>query len=759
MALPGNVLSSEAYYAAWLNVSRGPGDVLKDYELAGVAIQDGTQGMQVKVWTGRVVNEKREVQVSAPGVPWTTLFVRANQIKEIAIAFDNNMNPFVVFKEENDASFIYWFDPVDNTQKFTALPAGVNTPRCCIDDHRRSQSAVSDVVLAYVRAGNLYVRYQRDRYQTERLLQAGVGTNAKLIEVGLNKHFRLQFWFKNANNIPGAKQFGNPLLSDIVYSLCRIGGLEPENIDVEDLQGVEVIGYKCNTDDGLNKRIDALREVFIFDKAEVDKKIRFVRRGQPVVARIPYVDLVADDPSALKRTLIQEKELPKSVTVNHLDPAGGFANNKQTAFRRSNLISATKQEKLESEVVLTADQGMTAATVKLKIAWHEQQTFQFATMLKYAFVVPTSVVEVEDKDGDWHRIRVTERNDDHPIIKFEGVQDAGQDVYETLGVGKSLPPPVSTTPGEVGETLLEIFNGPVMRDQDDEVGVYVAAKGTGKGWYGYSLMVSTDGGIDYEEAYQSTALATVGITETVLLADNSYQYQGQQSVVVNVNNPLESISYNQQLQGGNVIVIGDEVLSFRIATLLETGDDFYRYRLSGLVRAKYGTQPLEWEAGTRFFVFDSAVNFVQVQSSMIGTELVCKPVSFGATIDETVPTHFDFDEVNSQTEWPVAQAQATIDPQGNVKVQWIGCGRLGTDSAPRHSKYFRGFRVVYSDGVTVDTLESEHYRTGVALDLDNVQIAALNEFTGPGLFVTVEPVEVPKVDIPRVVIDGGEVQP
>ena len=730
--LPDGVVSSQAIVANTVDPVKQPGDFFVDWERGGVALNDPSEGLLAKLWKLEVVKNEsgtQDVQVSAPGTATTILF-SGSDISEASLAFDQNMRPFVAYVQGGLAK-IYWYDTAIPGQTTTVLSSDVKTPKCTTDEKRPWHLDISDIVLAYIRAGNLCVRYQRERYQNEHVLKA-VGATAELVSVGLNKAGRLQFRCRKVTVTDD--QFtvvSNPLLADIVFSLCLRAGILPVNVDVSELYNTQVIGYKCNTDDGVNKRIDALREVFFFDKSETDRKIYFPRRGREAIVRIPYVDLVADDPSALKETRIQEIELPKSVTVNHLDPAGGFAQNKQTARRRSNLIKATKEQKLESEVVLTADQGMTAATVKLKIAWHEQQTYQFATWLKYAQVVSTDVVEVEDKDGNWHRVRITERNDDHPLIKFEAVADAGQDVYATLGIGHSLPPPTSTTPGLVGETTLEILNIPTLRDQDDELGVYLAVCGQSSAWYGAQILVSTDGGANFFEAMQIETPATIGETLTDLEQEISAEYPSDQSVEVLVNFPLESLTYDNLLKNGNRCVIGDELMQFQFAVLLGMVDTEYHYRLSGLVRGRKATDPEFWPTGTRFVVLDSSIAFLQAQQWMLGKEIQIKPVSLGLTEDETVATAYDYLEGVSQREFPVHYVTAVRDGSNNVTVSFIGRGRLGIETAPRNGKYFTGYRVKFSNGHTIDTSNMTATYNSAPGGL-TVQVCALNSVTGEG---------------------------
>jgi len=698
--LPENRLSTEAKPSTFIEpIKRTP---FADTEYGGVALGDPSQGMLAKLWACEYNKQTGEVTISAPGVAPTVLFTREG-ISDIALAFDQNMRPFVAFVE-NDVGKFYWYDPIAQANVFAEDVLGnIVTPRCQLDDKRPSQVASSDIVLAYMKGADLCFRQQRDRFGVEYILAAGVG--GKLIDIGMNH--KLRFQFRIANPLAGGNSGASDVsVADMVYDLCVRAGIPGEQVDVSELHALRVAGFRVMTDEGTNKVINSLREVLFFDKSEADRKISFPRRGREVAARIPYNDLIADEPSSLSRTLADGTTLPATITVTHLDPAGGFAQNKQTARRRSNLVKTKKELSFKSEVIISADQAATAAYTKLRLFWFEQGKYKFAVTLKYAHLVTTDVVEVEDREGTWHRIRIEERNDQGKTIEFEGVQDAGRDVYNTLGVGLSLPPPTSTTPGLIGPTRLEILNIPALREQDDELGVYVAVAGQGSAWFGARILISANNGAEYLEALRIETAATLGETLTDLQTEANAEYPAYQTVDVSCNFELASLSFEGLLNGGNRCVIGDEVCQFQTATLLSYVNGIYTYRLSGLLRGRYATQIEAWDAGTRFVLLDSAIYFVRAQQWMLGKELLIKPVSLGQTEDETTPTGYDFDEALSVKEWPVTMLRWERNSASNLEITWIGRARLGNDAAPQHSKYFKGYRVFISNGAVSKTFET-----------------------------------------------------
>lgn len=159
---------------------------LVDYEMGGVALNDPSQGLLVQLWRVQVLGP--DVVVDHDGGTQQILFSRPN-ITEVALAFDQNMRPYIAFVQDGTA-WLWWYDSAAGAMVFSSF-VGAVTPRLATDEKRPLQLADSDVILAYVRANNLYFRMQRERFQTERLLASAV--NATLVAIGMNRGNRLQF--------------------------------------------------------------------------------------------------------------------------------------------------------------------------------------------------------------------------------------------------------------------------------------------------------------------------------------------------------------------------------------------------------------------------------------------------------------------------------------------------------------------------------------------------------------------------------------
>lgn len=202
MAINGETLSSLPITAHFLSPDDLETYPLMVFEAGGIGLNNPNEGLYYQTWTLRYEPASGNVVISAPNQTATTLFTRSG-ITEIDLTFDQNMEPFVAFVENGDAKF-YWYDTQLGSTTFTNLPSGSLTPRCSLDDKRDFQDAANDIILAYVHAGALKYRQQRDRYTVEYTLQdpfvhPKYDLPAVLKKIGKNRQNRLQFLCDLAN--------------------------------------------------------------------------------------------------------------------------------------------------------------------------------------------------------------------------------------------------------------------------------------------------------------------------------------------------------------------------------------------------------------------------------------------------------------------------------------------------------------------------------------------------------------------------------
>lgn len=169
--IPDNRLSTTVITAPLLLPDPQPAPY-KSHEWGGVALNNSSQGLFVKIWTCEVIGDN--IVIYAEDVE-PIILLNVPGTTQCSLAFDQNMRPFVAFVQAGQAKY-YWYDSLIEQAVTTNLPSGSTYPRATLDDHRNMELNTSDIIMVYLRDGNLYYRQQRDRYLDELLLYPDINT-------------------------------------------------------------------------------------------------------------------------------------------------------------------------------------------------------------------------------------------------------------------------------------------------------------------------------------------------------------------------------------------------------------------------------------------------------------------------------------------------------------------------------------------------------------------------------------------------------
>lgn len=716
-------LSSRAQISGFAYPVKGPlpEDKLQDWELGGVALNDPSQGLMVKVWhlqaTKRAESDDVDVIVSAPGVAPTLLFT-APGITEVALAFDQNMNPFVAYHQGDDAK-IYWYDPTIPGMTHTTLPSGIRTMRCTMDERRSAFVADSDIVLSYIRAGNLCVRYQRDRYQTEYVLRAGVGANCQLVSMARNRGNRLQWRLRNyeLTDDPGALLSSVPFLGEIVENVCLRASMPRERVDVSDIFGTPVRGLTIGNAYAASGTLQSLSSVFFFDPSSAGGKVHFVPRGADAKATI-YEDDMIDNSEPVEDGDSRRGDpiaIPRVLHLNYYDVAGGLNTDKQRSERPEG-TRAEGEQSLQTPVVLSADEAATvvARTHGLMV---EQQKGELN------FSLPDNWLHLTESDPVFVQtgtkmvraiITRVETNDGEQ--RYTAIRDR-QSLYTTQVQGIPAAPVTRPPSSVAGPTIIEFLDIPILRDTHDQLGFYLAVSGILPAWPGAYVELSLDGGQNYIDGQTTRTGSVIGELVTPL-GDHPHEFPDTvnrcEIKIKTPNELLTSTDLAGMLNRRNRAIIGDEIVNFADVDEVTPGV----WDVGHWLRGRLGTDAVAHSIGERFVLLDTAM-FIPAELSWLGRDLTFRATTLGRPVDEATIITVPFTGA-SQTERRPAYLSARRDGADAV-ISWQGVGRLGAGANVAMGAYFQGYRVTLTDGITTQT----HDTTANALT------TSLSAFTGP----------------------------
>lgn len=130
------------------------------------------------------------------------LFNESGTVWEISLTFDQLGRPLVFYRISADTLKLYWYNPVLEQTELKALAQGID-PNAGFDAPQDTGQSYSDAMLFYVRENIIYMRIQRDRFETE-YVTPSIGDNVELRSSGMRVDNRYQVVYRHelTNYVP-----------------------------------------------------------------------------------------------------------------------------------------------------------------------------------------------------------------------------------------------------------------------------------------------------------------------------------------------------------------------------------------------------------------------------------------------------------------------------------------------------------------------------------------------------------------------------
>jgi hypothetical protein len=186
--LPDNELSTRPVTAPFLVPYRL--DKLVDYEWGGVDLADTSQGLQVKIWTCKYVDN--QIIINDGLISHTVLNVE--NVTALSFSFDLSMRPIVTYLA-NEHCYLWWYDTAVSKQITSNLGTGITFPQLALDEHREVKSSNADVIFSYIKNNKAYMLLQRERFLVEHEITAA----KRLVQIGMMTNQRFGFALYNWN--------------------------------------------------------------------------------------------------------------------------------------------------------------------------------------------------------------------------------------------------------------------------------------------------------------------------------------------------------------------------------------------------------------------------------------------------------------------------------------------------------------------------------------------------------------------------------
>lgn len=398
-------------------------------------------------------------------------------------------------------------------------------------------------------------------------------------------------------------QRGNETVRTVVERLCARAGLPAGTYDATALDAITkpVRALAVSQVGGTRASLEMLGQTFFFQVVCTDK-LYFVPRAQSVVATIPFSDLgtaqaMEDSPEPFALRQRNDIEVPAQEAITYANVSDDYQSDTQYSDRL--LSSQTNTGTTEVALGFTPSEAKAIADAKVTDGAISVWSAPISLSRKYARLTPGDSVLVAADDGSVYRVLLCRQTQSNGLIGFETrLEDST--VFTQAGVtGGDYSPQteVVSIPG----TYLLMLDIPLLRDADDGIGLYAAARGLAPGWPGTEVFESTDD-LSYTSRATVTESAVLGVTTTALGGwTGKNVFDESNTVTVNVGaGSLSSATRDEILASKtlNAALVGDEIVQFRTASMLSPGV----YLLSSFLRGRRGTDRIMTghAAGERF---------------------------------------------------------------------------------------------------------------------------------------------------------------
>lgn len=462
-------------------------------------------------------------------------------------------------------------------------------------------------------------------------------------------------------------------------------GYEADDFDLDDLNTLNekpMRAFSIGQISSTRSALEVLQKGWYFEASKSDKIYVRPRPLTPIVT-IPYEDLgTGEDASNGQEPLAlqigSDIEVPGQVALSYNNISADFnisteysdrlISSQQTTATVQMPIGFTPEEAKGVVDALLMDQvaGLTSTTIRLP--------------LKYAYIEPGDVINAVNFDARTYRLRVNTKRDTLSIIELDCVLD---DVGALDSAAITSTDYISTLePNRIAPTIFQAMDIPILRDADDEPGYYaaVAADKTSADdeWPGavYVQAFSPDA---YQQEFTTGESCIMG-DALGTLGNWSGGNVWDETNTLDVEVLGELVSSTKTLMINdlsiNVMLVGDEIIRYRLATFLSTLDGRNTYRLSSLLRGQRGT---EWAiglhgSGEKVVGLNNAIRRVPGLLTQIGLERDVKAVTLNTLLSDVADVPFTDTAVGLKP-FSVANLNALADGS-DLEVTWQRRTRL-----------------------------------------------------------------------------------
>ncbi|MHA0317613.1 phage tail protein [Sphingomonas melonis] len=320
---------------------------------------------------------------------------------------------------------------------------------------------------------------------------------------------------------------------------------------------------------------------------------------------------IADTGKERRRSVAAAGGTVREVAVAHHDPARDYQIGVQRVRRPG---AGQAVDRVDLPAVLDASEAKRVAAALLARSESERTRRRVTLGREGLGIAPGAIVTIAGEAGRWRVAQAA-------MAGLATTLDLVPLTPASLPMRASSGTVVGAADVRIGRTLLVVAEWPGLEDAPlAQPRVSVLACGEGAGWRQAALLYSLDDGASWTGAGGTAAPATIGVIEGVPDAASPWLTDSRSRLIVRLMRAdmvLGDADATRLAQGGNLALVGDELIRFALAEPLGAG----RWALTGLRRGVRGTEAAigTQRPGDRFALIErDAVASIDLPVTAIG---------------------------------------------------------------------------------------------------------------------------------------------
>lgn len=510
---------------------------------------------------------------------------------------------------------------------------------------------------------------------------------------------------------------GERPLAGVVTAIAEAAGVPSTALALTDLPDSRV-RYLLSGVQSARGMLEQLMVAYRFYVRERGPQLEFRGLGSgDVLADIAEADLDAseraDQTQGLRIARERSRVLPTQLYVSYTAASRDYQPGTQLASVGT-LASVESPRTVATAVALEDADAKALAQENLDRVWIERTGYALSLGRRWAALEPGDRVRVTSRDYT-HTVFLTEAQYGRPgLVQLKGRSDAVPVMFV-----EGAPPAVGEFPETVlvflEQTTVVFLDLPAMDSGDQAPRYHVVYSYPEEDWPGATLHRSRDGGASYDLVHAGTLEVIGGTALTALPSADPHCTDTTSTLEVQLTHgQLISVTPEAFQGGGNLAMLGSELLQFREAVLIAEGT----YRLSHFWRGRRGT---EWAVGTHaagevFTWIDQAVYDVEVELAERYVPRQWKAVTQTLDFSSVTPQTYAVLSENLRP-WSVGSPEALRQANDDWILSWRGRARFNgawiDGSQAVNDNDVTGYKVeIFSDATYTTVMRSTDVAQG-----------------------------------------------